>query len=174
MTTPPMNGQSLTTHEATIQTAQVEIQVLKVGKKQVTMGMFLQLPHRPLVNWWAIVDAEDQGWWDEESPLRVQGLPWGPVNSWWAELRGENQAYFSEQRLLQSDRGDGLHLVWQDQERLYRDVVWQRVPEPLFETCGPHDRYPTPLLQDRRSEIVRWWQATWEELTTLPQLFIAV
>jgi hypothetical protein len=101
-----LNGKTLTTHEATIQTAQVAIQVLRVGKKQVTMGMFRQLPHKPLVDWWDMVDAAERGWWEEESPLRIQGRPWGPGNDWWAALLGENQAYVSEERILQSKRGD--------------------------------------------------------------------
>ena len=56
------NGKVLTAHEATISTAQVEIQTLRVGKKQVTMGMFRQIPYEPLID----LDT-----------MTLRGVPWG-------------------------------------------------------------------------------------------------
>ena len=60
-----MNGTVLTAHEATIQAAQVEMRVLKVGKKQVTMGLFRQLPLRN-------IQRDDTG--------QLLAWPWGRVS----------------------------------------------------------------------------------------------
>ena len=68
MTTLTNNGAVLTAHEATIQTASVEIQTLRVGKKQVAMGLFRQLPHDLLL--------------DPET-LQLRGVPWGHANNRW-------------------------------------------------------------------------------------------
>ena len=51
----------ITAHAATIQTATVEIQVMRIGKKQVTMGMFRQLPYRTFVDWPAVLGRLDDG-----------------------------------------------------------------------------------------------------------------
>ena len=60
---------TITTKEATIDTVQVEIQTLRVNNKQVTMGLFRQLPLASLL------DHRD---------IRLRGLPWG----WGAILLG--------------------------------------------------------------------------------------
>ena len=67
----------LTTHEATVQTVQVEIQVLKVGKKQVTMGLFRQLPREVLL---------------DPDTLQLRGVPWGHVQYWWEGATGAGTA----------------------------------------------------------------------------------
>lgn len=90
------NGAVLTTHEATVQTAQVEIQVLKVGKKQVTMGLFRQLPLQPLLH---------------RTTLVRQGNAWGHVNYWWVEDGSPPSS------------GTRLHVVWEAGGALYRDIV---------------------------------------------------
>ena len=92
----------LTTREATVQTVQVEIKALKVGKKQVTMGLFRQLPHARLI---------------DPKTVQLRGVPWGHVNYWW-----ENDG---------SHVGDGrkLHVVWQLGDELRRAVVFQG-PDP--------------------------------------------
>jgi hypothetical protein len=93
---------TLRIHEATVQTMQVEIQVLKVGKKQVTMGMFRQLPAAPLLS-------------GEELSLR--GVPWGHVNYWWD---GDGSRNNDDAR---------LHIIWQQDTGLYRSVIHRR-PSP--------------------------------------------
>jgi hypothetical protein len=93
----------LTTKEATVQTVQVEIKVLKVGKKQVTMGLFRQLKRRRLL--------------DPET-VQLHGVPWGHVNYRW---EGDGR---------QDWRDDPyLHVVWQLGEALYRDVIYSS-PNP--------------------------------------------
>ncbi len=91
---------TVTTQEATIEIMQVEIQVLKVGKKQVTMGMFRQLPHEPLL---------------EGEEVHLRGVPWGHVCYWW---EGDGS---------QSEGGPRLHVVWQLGAVLYRSVI---APQP--------------------------------------------
>ena len=54
------------------------------------------------------------------------------------------------------------------------DIVYSLLPDWIFAYVGPANGYTTPILQHRRSEIVQWWQKTWQELAALPQLFIAV
>lgn len=92
----------LTAHEATIQTVQVEIQTMRVGKKQVTQSLFRQLPHARLL------DAKT---------VQLRGVPWGHVNYWWD---GDGSGF-----------GDGrkLHVVWQLGSELRRGVVFQE-PDP--------------------------------------------
>jgi hypothetical protein len=92
----------LTTQEATVQTVQVEIKALKVGKKQVTMGLFRQLPHSRLI--------------DPET-VQLRGVPWGHVRYWWD---GDESGF-----------GDGpkLHVVWQLGDELRRGVVFKE-PDP--------------------------------------------
>jgi hypothetical protein len=75
MNTPTGNGAVLTAHEAIIQTASVEIQTLRVGKKQVTMGMFRQLPYKHLIDWSALV-AVCRGF---PVGIAYDGTPWGGI-----------------------------------------------------------------------------------------------
>jgi hypothetical protein len=84
-------------HEATVQTVQVEIKALKVGKKQVTMGLFRQLPLGELL---------------DTDTLQLRGLPWGRVNYWW---EGDGR-----DGLLP---GNKVHVVWQAGDELRRAVV---------------------------------------------------
>jgi hypothetical protein len=106
--TAALNGKPLTTHEATIQTAQVEIQVLRVGKKQVTMGMFRQLPLATLV---------------DTTTLHLQGVPWGYVRYWW-DGDGREDA---------QSPTHALHLVWQAGDRLCRGIVTKKPPDAIQE-----------------------------------------
>ena len=80
------NGQLITPQEATISTAQVEIQVLRVGHKHVTQAMFRQLPYREIVDWWRFA-------WKPEDEVPLEGRPWGYVNYWWAGNDLENTTY---------------------------------------------------------------------------------
>src|SRR6516164_9298276 len=103
MTTARHNGTVLTAHAATIHTAQVSIQVLRVGTKQVTMGLFRQLPLAPLLD----LDT-----------LAVRGKPWGQVNYWWD----------GDGRDALLGREECRHLVWQAGPVLHRSIVYRRLP----------------------------------------------
>jgi hypothetical protein len=79
MATTTGNGVALAAHEAIIQTASVNIQTLRVGKKQVTIGLFRQLPYGELIEW-NMLGAVCGGF-----PVATvyAGTPWGHVNYWW-------------------------------------------------------------------------------------------
>jgi hypothetical protein len=102
MPTPTTNGVALAAHEAIIQTASVNIQTLRVGKKQVTMGLFRQLPRDTLL--------------DPET-LQLRGVPWGHVHYWWD---GDGSVTYSS-----LTRSAKLHVVWQLGEVLKRAVVYE-------------------------------------------------
>jgi hypothetical protein len=89
---------TVTIREATVQTVQIEIKALKVGKKQVTMGLFRQLPLASLI--------------DPDS-VQLQGIPWGHVIYWWD---GDGRPSSTSTRTL-------LHIVWQDGDTLRRAIV---------------------------------------------------
>lgn len=83
----------LTTENATITTAAVTIQALKIGTKQVTQSVFKQLPEEPLVC----------------GAGTLNGVPWGRVN--WHPARCEES------------RRRHLHIVWQRGAELLRSRV---------------------------------------------------
>jgi hypothetical protein len=59
------NGRPISTHEATISTASIEIKTLTLGKKPMTLAVFRQLKKG------ALIDTET---------LAMRGKPWGTVN----------------------------------------------------------------------------------------------
>jgi hypothetical protein len=66
------NGRRITTHEATITTASIEIKTLTVRSKQVTLAVFRQLHNKALI--------------DERSG-HLLGVPWGTVHYFWGECK---------------------------------------------------------------------------------------
>src|SRR5262245_11106481 len=86
----------LKVQEAKVQTAQITIKALKVGAKQVTMGLFRQLPYKQ------ILDPET---------VELRGLPWGHVEYFW-----ESCGYDQEE----GSHGPKRHIVWQLDDVLYR------------------------------------------------------
>jgi hypothetical protein len=117
------NGALLTAPAVRVQTAQVEISMVRVGKKHVTQAMFRQLPFKAITL--------------SPTPL-FRGDPWGHVNYWWG---GDERRYIS---------GARLHLVWQEQGRLYRDIVYQH---PLGQALGEYTRRVEQAAED-------YWLAT--------------
>jgi hypothetical protein len=89
----------LTTQEATVQTVHVEIQALKVGKKQVTQALFRQLPYEDLL---------------DTDTVQLRGVPWGHVRYWW---EGDGSIF---------EQGPRLHIVWQRGNELRRAAVYER------------------------------------------------
>src|ERR1043165_4278733 len=105
---------TLKIQEATVQTVQVEIKALKVGKKQVTMGLFRQLPYAILL---------------DPQTVQLRGLPWGHVNYWW-DGDGSSSGL----------HGDKLHIVWQDGDTLRRGIVSQRPDMTIMARLGVRER----------------------------------
>ena len=59
-----------TTNSVQIEALTVEVEAIKIGKKQMTMGLFRQLPQR------AIID---------ETTCEILGTPWCSVNYFWGD-----------------------------------------------------------------------------------------
>jgi len=120
---------TLNVHEATVHTVEITIHTLRVGKKQVTMGLFRQLQRAPLV---------------DPRTLTLHGVPWGHVHYWWD---GDG-----------SDRGphDGTrrHLVWQEGDELRRDVVWERPPADWLRPYRQREQHAV-----NRLFLARFWSA---------------
>ena len=140
MTTLTVNGAVLTAHEAIIQTASIDIQTLRVGKKQVTMGLFRQLPLMSITTYPGTL---------------FQGNPWGYVNYWW-DGDGRQSSEYTDKPITAT----ALHIVWQRGERLYRDVVYA---EPRFNYLWHYEQHEERTLNAVFLLLVG--QATaWEDL----------
>ncbi len=90
-------GKRITTHEATVKTAAVEIKTLSVAGKQVTLSLFRQLKEEELI------DPKTQ---------TFRGLPWGTVN------------YCPSRDCAEG--GEHVHVVWQVGIELRRATVYRR------------------------------------------------
>ena len=162
----------ITAHVATIQTATVEIQTMKVGKKQVTMGMFRQLPYRQIIDpsaleWFARLGPLDD---EQYFSFLLHGQPWGHVNYWWYGADTEDYFYAHRGHIYYPNaipcHGEKRHVVWQsvDEEpsTLYRSIVCEQ-PASFF-----LEGVPNP------DDVRALWAPCWDKLARLPQLFIAV
>src|SRR5262245_48788152 len=83
--------------EATLRTASVGIQALTVDSKQVTLSLFRQIPTNKFV---------------DRLTGQQLGKAWGCVNYFWKE---------APQHDVTGTRR--LHVVWQDETTLFRDLV---------------------------------------------------
>jgi hypothetical protein len=120
------NGSKLTTREVTIQTVDITIQAMRIGPKQVTLALFRQLIR------------------DDDFDT---GIPWGWVHYHWDGCGMMWQTW---------NRGEAMHVVWQDGDNLRRAVVHQ-------------DRH-----YDTRYHAQVAGSPLWEWACRLPQLYIAV
>ena len=153
------NGAVLTAHEATIQTATIAIQVLRVGKKQVTMGMFRQLPYEQILDCATFLDSLRAGFPPCPFP---NGSLWGHVNYWWTGDFHGDETYTNEWGQWRG-HGDKRHVVWERDGVLKRAILCERIPKWVFETWPDAGLLQVP------------WLGIWNhEILTLPQLFIAV
>jgi hypothetical protein len=164
------NGKPITAAEAHIVTATVSVQVIRIGKRQLTLSVFRQLPVKHILDGFG--DVGD-----------LAGEPWGTVNYHW-----DSCGY---------SRHDGphVHVVWAQDGRLYRDCVgrvgvdkcrwgglWLRGDPLGLDTLGDKDwdeqegghyiAVAMDKLETLRPGIVLWNQAV-ANLAALPQLFIA-
>src|SRR5262245_60545334 len=93
------SSRRITTREATVKTATVEVKVLSISGRQVTLAVFRQLIEEPLIN---------------PTTAELYGSPWGTVNYHWSScgvLTGEH-----------------LHVVWQKGQELRRAEVARQRP----------------------------------------------
>jgi hypothetical protein len=92
-----VNGtRRITTHEAQIKTATVELRVLTINGKQVTQAVFWQLEKEDLID-------------GETAELGLRGVPWGRMNYYRSPCQD-----------------DHLHIVWQKGTELRRACVSER------------------------------------------------
>lgn len=96
-------GRRITTEEATLKTATVEIRTLTINGKQMTLAVFRQLIEEPVI--------------DKEA-AKLQGELWGIVNY----HTGVGCDHFKNQ--------PHVHVVWQNGNELRRSSV--RYPSPHF------------------------------------------
>lgn len=119
---------AISTNEATIQTCTIDVRVMKIGKRQVTLSVFRQLPVRHIIDTRGMNDPgrdySMSGWpdwtdWQHRGhfphlPTRgiipdgcLRGEPWGVVGYRW-----DGCGY--------PGSGEHQHIVWEDEGRLYR------------------------------------------------------
>jgi hypothetical protein len=95
-----LNGRRITTREATVRTAAVEIKSLTVSGRQVTLSLFRQLLKEPVI---------------DPDTCELRGVPWGTVNYFWPGC-GFNPDVTH------------LHVVWQKGDELRRACVGKTWP----------------------------------------------
>jgi hypothetical protein len=78
-------------NHATVHTTTVDVKIMRLAKKQVTMSVFRQLDEKSIFR-------------EGKLEPSLRGVPWGRVNYTW----GENQ-YWAD-----------YHIVWQRNDRLFR------------------------------------------------------
>jgi hypothetical protein len=174
----------LTVSDVQIQTATVSIRTLVLGKKQMTLSEFRQLPEEPLINDQAL-PASDGG-------LRpfIDGEPWGLVNYFWTGcgMEGEHLhvVFTRDGKLFRSCvgklsvdtkpwscertfRGDRRGLHWLGRRH---DVYagWEPEPPGYHYADMPNDARKRAAME-RDIEI---WNGLRNQLARLDQLFIAV
>lgn len=94
----PDSKRQITAQEATIKTASIEVKVLTLNGKQMTLAVFKQLPEEVIV---------------DQNTCSLSGIPWGKVN------------YHPD---CPKDAGTHLHIVWQKEDRLCRSIVYSNPP----------------------------------------------
>jgi hypothetical protein len=107
----------LTTHNAEIKTATVEIQSLTITGKQVTLAVFRQLIEAPLIN----------------HDGSLAGVPWGTVN------------YCPGKTCPEPDHFPHWHVVWQQGTELRRSAVRKKAHHEPFANPD-QDKYLTAQI----------------------------
>lgn len=98
----------LTTQNATITTAAVEMKTLTISGKQVTLAVFRQLLESPLVDW---------------NTCQLRGVPWGWVNHHARNACPTVDADPFDHRAAR-EVVPHRHIVWQQGEMLRQSAVW--------------------------------------------------
>lgn len=84
---------TITIHQAEVETFTVQVKVITVNNRKMTLSVFRQLEKRNFVH---------------HNTLKTQGEIWGRVNYHWDGCGGDNEAKHQ-------------HIVWQEGESIYRD-----------------------------------------------------
>lgn len=116
-----------------IHTASVELKMITVNQRQMTLSVFRQIPAKKLI------DGET---------FKLNGVPWGWVNYFWPDIK------------VPHDASQKIQVVWQKDQTLFRSVItptprreqyeqWGRfVPIVIREASNRYDSVVTQCLQD--------------------------
>jgi hypothetical protein len=164
----PERNRVISTEQAAITTCTIEVKVIKIDKKQMTLSVFRQLLRR------SVIDVT----------FALLGEPWGIVNYFWD---GCGYVY-----------GEHLHVVWTTEGKLYRDCIGElKVSKfnhdpshfhvtgdsagvALFGPVGRFNGNGTAYIRlpdsqrPRVEQAVALWNARVRPFYALDQLFIAV
>lgn len=100
-----MNGPKqklVSVDEVSVSKLSVEIKTISVGRRQMSMALFRQLPREPLI------DLEDK-------ELRLNGMPWGRVNYHWDGCYHPPYGDFQNH--------EHIHVLWQRDSMLLQSPV---------------------------------------------------
>jgi hypothetical protein len=138
--------------DAIVRTTTIDVRVLRLGAKQMTMGVFRQLIEECPIDW---------------ATLELKGLIWGSVNYFWGDYQG-------------GYREDGtpiaVHVVWQKGHELRRAYIHSSGPDRFPRAHGP-DQYgwrPSRYRDETYKVAQEMWRELIEIAHTEGQLFIAV
>lgn len=168
----------LTAETVEVSTLSIQVKIMTIGKRQVTLAVFRQLPQS---NYLQLRDNDYMD--DQRMPpyLLQEGHEWGIVN------------YCPSDCIT----GEHIHLIWSDSMRLFRDAIskappipsslnWYLVDEGLGEMQPqsnfrsefvPEEWATEEQLSEARNRYYRLrdiWDEEYKRIQGLDQLFIAV
>ena len=173
---------------ATVDTFSIDVKVVRVGKRQMTLSVFKQLPLKPLL---------------DKKTHKLNGMPWGQVNYWWKgsdvppSKYWENDSFWERPYVVNKGYSPPrkLHVVWQHETVLYRSVIWEIPNIQVFESHLEDWRKATSHLfaestidswgwhspgylcmknKEKCEHDVAVYNEVFDQLSQLDQLFIAV
>ncbi len=113
----------LSTEQVRINTMQVEIKSMMVGKKQLTLSLMRQIIEEPLI---------------DEKELLFRGVPWGHVNYFWGD--DKHRTYPSYINVVWQ-KGDELRRSVIPMEKKYEDYLENRCRREITEVLKQIDYY---------------------------------
>jgi hypothetical protein len=164
MTTTSSN-RILTSNEASIQTATVDVKVIRIGQRQMTLSVFRQLKKEALIDW----DVD-------ERVYQLRGQPWGLVNY----CPGCCKQYEHLHVVWQKDnelRRASVVLNWYEDEDLradYASAFPNAVDESIWDCVRLCPLRHSPRAQEEYVRRVELYGEVYQVLKRLDQLFIAV
>jgi hypothetical protein len=145
---------------ATVHTATIDVKIMRVDKKQVTMGLFRQLDEESIFN--------------PDGTLR--GTPWGRVNYCWSDNKIGTAFHVVWQDGEHLKRSAVPYRPGRDRRIDWSDFVYPPRPTRLYVPQDERARYEEELRDWGDSYDASpsdFWQRV-EEMGQLDQLFIAV
>lgn len=128
---------SIDVNHAELHTATVELKMITVNQRQMTLSVFRQIPERRLI------DGET---------MKLNGVPWGWVNYFWPDVK------------IPFNAKGAVQVVWQKDATLYRSVIMP-LRRRLWLDCDSHWQKHIPsaiekaldnLSNVRRDALKEW------------------